>query len=121
MAMFEASGAANALPAQLEYLHIPIPLIIFCVPLTVGLLTGYTIAAIATSFPLLLPIIDNSTAGIMLAYAGGFLGVLLSPVHLCLVLTRDYFDASWSRTYRRLIPCVAVLAVVAFILYALYL
>jgi len=121
MAMFEASGAANALPAQLEYLHIPIPLIIFCVPLTVGLLTGYTIAAIATSFPLLLPIIDDSAAGIMLAYAGGFLGVLLSPVHLCLVLTRDYFDASWSRTYRRLIPCVAVLAVVAFILYALYL
>ena len=119
-AMFEISGAANFLPAQLEYLHIPDALILFCVPLIVGLLTGYTIAAIATTFPLLLPIIDNSTAGIMLAYAGGFLGVLLSPVHLCLVLTRDYFDASWSRTYRRLIPCVAVLVALAFILYFLY-
>jgi len=31
------------------------------------------------------------------AVAAGFLGVLLSPVHICLVLTREYFKADlWA-------------------------
>ena len=37
-------------------------------------------------------------------YTTGFIGVLLSPVHLCLVLTKDYFEANFRRVYHYLIP-----------------
>ncbi|MFH0965744.1 MAG: DUF401 family protein [Planctomycetota bacterium] len=119
-AMFETSGAASALPGQFSRLGIPDAAILFSIPFVVGLLAGYTMAAIATTFPLLLSLIDNSTPNIMLAYVGGYLGTLLSPVHLCLVLTREYFDASWKQIYRRLILYVGILAAFAFALYLLW-
>jgi len=118
--MFEASGAANALPAQLAALAVPVPVMLFLVPWVVGMLTGYSIAAVATTFPLLIDFLADSPAAVMLAYAGGFLGVMLSPVHLCLVLTRDYFDASWRHIYRKLILYVGIMTVFAFVLYAIY-
>jgi hypothetical protein len=49
---------------------------------------------------------------IVLAYAAGFLGVLFSPVHLCLVLTKDYFGADLGLVYRLLSrPALLVLLV----------
>jgi len=118
--MFETSGAADNLPAQLAMLGIPTAIILFFVPMTVGLLTGITVAAVATTFPLLLGLIDSSARNIMLAYAGGFMGVLLSPVHLCLVLTRDYFRASFRIVYRRLLVYVGIMSAFAYALYAVY-
>jgi len=69
----------------------------------------------------LLPRIVESLAGgtaihygrLAFAYAGGELGVLLSPVHLCLLLSRDYFKADFGRVYRGLVPLVALLGLVA--------
>jgi hypothetical protein len=34
------------------------------------------------------------------AFASGFAGVMLSPTHLCLVLTIRYFKADMAGTYR---------------------
>ena len=48
-----------------------------------------------------------------LAFASGFAGVMLSPVHLCFVLTREYFSADTAIVYHRLIaPSLIVLAAV---------
>jgi hypothetical protein len=42
------------------------------------------------------------------AYVSGFAGILLSPAHLCLALTADYFKAELKDVYRILILPVAV-------------
>lgn len=120
-AMFETSGAGTHLPAQLASAGVPVPVTIFVVPLTMGLLTGYCLAAVATTFPLIKELLDGSTANIMLAYAGAFFGILLSPVHLCLVLTRDYFNASWRRVYGRVLLFVGVMFAFTVVLYIVYL
>ncbi|MFO0751886.1 MAG: DUF401 family protein [Thermodesulfovibrionales bacterium] len=52
-----------------------------------------------------------------LAFASGFLGVLLSPVHLCLVLTREYFKADAWGIYKRIIPASLVIMAAAFVEY----
>lgn len=45
------------------------------------------------------------------AFGSGFAEVMLSPVHLCLVLTGEHFEADMARVYRRLwIPQALVLA-----------
>jgi hypothetical protein len=50
----------------------------------------------------------------MLAYAGGYAGIMLSPVHLCLVLTARYYRAQLSGIYRLLwLPVLFVLTVAA--------
>jgi hypothetical protein len=56
----------------------------------------------------------------MLALVCGFLGVLLSPLHLCLLLSNAYFQTTLTAVYRHLwIPCLFL--VVSAVLYFLVL
>lgn len=110
-------GAVRSLPATFESWGVPPLVLLFFVPFAVGLLMGYHPAVVATCFPVLLPLlVEGGTVhygNVLLAFGGGFLGVLTSPVHLCLVLSREYFEAELGRVYRRLIPPAVVLALVA--------
>jgi hypothetical protein len=36
-------------------------------------------------------------------------GLLITPVHLCLALTRVYFQAEWGDVYRRILPAALLL------------
>ncbi len=110
-AMFDVSGAATHLPTILKAYHIPTPLVLFLVPWTVGMLTGYTFAGVSTTFPLLHPLF-LSAPHVALAYTGAFLGVMMSPVHLCLILTTQYFGANMAIVYARLARMYAVVLVV---------
>jgi len=119
--VLRAYDAVEALPATFSGWGVPPLALIFFVPLIVGLLTGYMPAVVGISFPVLVPLLMRGTGAdaaihygrSTFAYAGGFFGVLLSPVHLCLVLSREYFTADVTRVYRRLFLLVGALAVVA--------
>ena len=111
--VMEDAGAVNSIPQALSTLGLPALLVAFAVPMVVGLLTGTAAAALALSVPLVAPLLaggplDGLAAGVWL-FVGGFSGVLLSPLHLCLALTREYFGASWAPIYRRIVPAVALI------------
>jgi uncharacterized protein len=73
---------------------------------------------VGSTFPLLISIQGGaSLSGISLAFAAGFIGVLLSPVHLCLVLTRQYFKADLWGIYTKIIPASVVIFLAALIEY----
>ncbi len=85
--------------------------VLFVIPFFVGLLTGVNQAYVAISFPFLIPYINPHSPNmtyILIPYASGFAGVLLSPAHLCLILTKDYFKAKFSGIYKLLIPPVFI-------------
>ncbi|MCK5526249.1 MAG: DUF401 family protein [Candidatus Latescibacteria bacterium] len=90
----------------------PFPLFII-IPFLVGLVSGLTIAPVGVAFPIIFPLIDltgNGIGYVVLAYASGFAGVILSPVHLCLILTREYFHAEMGGIYRLLwLPTAALI------------
>lgn len=113
----EDAGAVQTIPAAMSGLGLPPLLITFLVPLVTGLLTGAPPAAMALGVPLVAPLMDtlaiDRVAGGVWMFAGSFSGVLLSPLHLCLALTRDYFGASWGRLYRAIVPAVALVIAVA--------
>jgi len=120
--MIELTGAAVATYQVLSAAHFPPVLLAFLVPLFTGVFTGVTAAAMGIAFPLLQPIIHSNGAMLnvaAMAFGGGFIGVLLSPFHLCLVLTREYFNARWGPIYRMLAFSVTVLGAVAWGLYFL--
>ena len=56
----------------------------------------------------------SGSSGILLAYAGGLMGIMVSPVHLCLVLTKKYFGASFKGLYMRLLPVVILASILVF-------
>jgi len=41
---------------------------------------------------------------------------MVSPVHLCLALTRVYFEAEWAPIYRRLLPASLLVVLVGALL-----
>jgi integral membrane protein (TIGR00529 family) len=91
-----------------------LPILVIGLPFSVGLLVGLNQAYVGATFPLLAPFIVKDPGLIMLAYVFGFMGCLLSPAHLCLVFSREYFKASWASVYKWLAPSVLVLGAVAF-------
>jgi integral membrane protein (TIGR00529 family) len=119
--VLEASGAVEAIPGAFEQLGVPPALLLVLAPFTVGILTGVNQAYVGVSFPMLIPLMGGSSPDfslVMLAYVSGFVGVLLSPVHLCLLLTKNYYGAHYPGVYRYLIPAAAIVQVGAFVLLA---
>ena len=120
--MLEASGAVDALPALLSDYNIPKVLILFTIPFIVSLLTGLTVASVGATFPVLKALIGSGQSielsGFMLAYLGAYVGVLCSPVHLCLVLTREYYNAGWGKVYGKLAVLVGGITILLALLYA---
>ncbi|MFH1228095.1 MAG: DUF401 family protein [Planctomycetota bacterium] len=93
-------------------------------PFIVGLLTGMTMAFVGVTFPILfssiLPTGTSMMPYMMLAYVSGFSGVMLSPLHLCLILTNQYYGSTLSRVYRYLIPIVLTVLASSFGIFWLY-
>ena len=115
--VFVLAGAPEKLPLALDAMHVPVILACFIVPFIINLITGYNLAGVSMAFPLLAALfIKTGPSGVVAAYAGAFIGVLASPVHLCLVLTREYFQAEWSRVYRLLIPMLICMLIIAAII-----
>ncbi|MBU1355846.1 MAG: DUF401 family protein [Candidatus Edwardsbacteria bacterium] len=118
--MLETSGAIAALPGILLGSGVPKVAIITILPFMVGLLTGISQGYVAVAFPLLLGIFGSPAGSLnwyVLAFVAGLGGVLISPSHLCLALTREYFEANWGQVYRYLLPASMGLMLLGLILY----
>jgi len=121
-ATIESAGAAYTLFSDMQYIGMPTPVILALLPFLMGFVTGISMGFVGISLPLLVPFIAlgsqvNSYA-LMLAYISGYVGVLLSPLHLCLLLSVEYFKASFAKVYKLILPpLLAIEAVVVFIYY----
>lgn len=111
----EVSGVMNHLPDEMiRWGFSPIiPLAV--IPFLVGFLTGVNSAYIGVGFPVLLGFLGKDLNMIFIAYVSGFMGVLLSPAHLCLAVTKTYFRADTVKLYRLLLPSVLILYVIFWI------
>ena len=100
----ESSGAVTNLSQFFVKEGIPVLPILFLLPFITGMLTGLTVGFVGSTFPLIISIAGSTAVPISFAFASGFLGVLLSPVHICLILTKEYFKADFWGMYKMIIP-----------------
>ena len=120
--MLEVSGAVTQMVSFLAIMKLPLLVVLFVLPFIVGLLTGIVQAYIGVTFPLLIPLIVASSNGtvdlplLSFAFISGYCGVMLSPVHLCYLLTCEYFGTDINRVYRYLLLTVPALPLIAWIL-----
>lgn len=114
---------AGGIPQVVQFFtqhNFPFILIITIAPFLVGLFSGMGIVPIGVTFPLIIPFTrpENFNVSIMLAFACGFMGVMLSPAHLCLVVSNQYFNADIQKVYKLLVaPVMSVLFTALFIFY----
>lgn len=106
--MLIGTGAIDEIQAEMLKYGIPPLLIIMLIPLLSGLITGIGIGFVGASFPLVIPLLSGMNSVDYLFHAGlafnlGYIGMMLSPVHLCLLVTKDYFSANLLKSYRFLV------------------
>jgi hypothetical protein len=115
------SEAVIQIRNELMTYGIPIIIVILLMPFLSGLITGIAIGFVGTSFPLIIPMFPTTDlftylSWAALAYTFGYMGMMLSPVHLCFLVTKDYFKASLARSYKYLfLPVLAVMAIALFL------
>ena len=116
--VMEASGAVAGVSGFLADSGVPLVATLMVLPFLAGVLTGITIGFVGATIPLLVSLPGGDTlASVALAFAAGFAGVLLSPVHVCLILTKEYFHADMAGLYRRLAPPALALLGAGFVVY----
>jgi hypothetical protein len=116
----ENSGAVGNLSRFFVQEGIPTLPILFLLPFMTGMLTGITVGFVGSTFPLIMNIAGNtSVSAISFAFAAGFLGVLLSPLHICLILTREYFKADIWGIYKLMLPGCIIIFIAAIVQYLL--
>ena len=109
------SGAVESIRNELMTYGIPVILLIVVMPFFSGFILGIAVGFVGASFPLIIPLIPAPDTYTYLSYAAlaytfGYMGMMLSPVHLCFLVTRDYFKAGVGGSYSYIIKtCVTVL------------
>lgn len=111
-AFLEISGINSGVPKEISSIGITPFFLVPILPFISGLLTGVTQASIGMSFPAITGIIaltKTPLIGYITAYFFGVFGVLLSPLHLCLILTAEYYKVNFKTIYFSLIPIILIL------------
>lgn len=117
--ILELSGAIAAIPIAAQSYHLPDELVIFLVCFLIGVLTSMSAAVVGLGYTvlsgfLLVPVVSPDR--ILLAYFSGYLGMMLAPSHLCLVLSHRYFGGSLGTIYRQMALPLLLLSLFAFVL-----
>lgn len=93
--------------------------IIMISPIVIGLITGITQAGFAVTMPIALSFVEAGIIPLVpvaiTTYFFSVLGVLLSPVHLCLLLTTKYFEVSIFSVIKKIIIPI-ICAIIGYIL-----
>jgi len=114
--MFEVSGANVIIADMIGNLPFPAIWMVALIPLLLGSLTGYNLGAIALSYFLVEPFFSYTGIGIIgltsIIFMSSFVGYLVSPIHLCNVLSSDYLKTDTTRMYKMFIPAAVLLLLI---------
>ena len=115
--LLTAGGIINTFASSLLDSGFPLWLLLTLLPFFIGLATGFHEAAIGIAIPIFVPLLSgtNFVAGIGLTYVAATVGYILSPLHLCVILTREYYGAKFLQTYGYLLPVPLIILATALI------
>ncbi|HID25660.1 MAG TPA: DUF401 family protein [Thermoplasmata archaeon] len=106
--MILTSKAVDIIANTVNSSNIPAVLIVVSVPFILGLITGYNLGGVALSYPIVEPFFSslggNMVAFASLVFTSSLVGYVMSPIHLCMVVTCEYFKTDLSNIYKRFIP-----------------
>ena len=122
--MIEVSNANEIIAEMIGGLPFHAIFIIIIIPLIMGLITGYNFGAIALSYFLVEPFFQFTNLNIIgiasLIFISSLAGYLISPIHLCNVVSSDYLKTDTTRMYKMYIPAVVMLLIVQTIFVVLF-
>jgi hypothetical protein len=113
----DGSHLMDVMRLELSQTGIPTVLLFAILPLVSGIATGIALGFVGTSFPIIFSLLgpDPSLKSILImviiGYSFGQIGQLLSPVHVCNVVTNRFFNTNlFKNTFFIAKPCLFIAA-----------
>ncbi len=112
---------------ELSHAGISSFILIMIIPFLCGVSTGIAIGTVGAAFPIVMSLIGTNpdfalvASTTVLAYTFGHAGQLMSPVHVCLIVSNEYFKTGLAKSLSGLIKPVLVVLAAALILSRLFL
>ncbi len=112
-----SQGAISSIANEIQSYKLPFMLVITILPFLAGLLSGITIGFVSMTFPIIASLLTVFTdvsvySALILSFTAGYMGVMLSPVHICLILTKDYYGATLGGTLKKIaLPAIAMIII----------
>ncbi len=96
--ILDTTGLLAQIVSAFESSALPIPVIIAVISFLVGMLTGLSQGHVAIVMPIVaaLSMGDLTLAGIAMVF--GVAGQMITPTHVCLTITVDYFKSDFFKT-----------------------
>ncbi len=114
--MLTCADATGRISVELADVNVQVVVVIAILPFIAGMVTGIAAGFVGTSFPIvmgLIPAGEPIPAYIALAFFFGHMGQLLSPMHLCLILSNRHFKTSFMPVYRIIVPPIILASILA--------
>jgi uncharacterized protein len=102
--MIKATGIPGIFETLAANGSIDSTLLLTVIPAASGILTASALGGVSISIPILGGIIALSPKTASLIYMSAYLGYVMSPTHLCLAFTADYFGCSLEKIYKYAVP-----------------
>ncbi|MHC4563433.1 MAG: DUF401 family protein, partial [Planctomycetota bacterium] len=99
--------AGDHMGAEMKDLGMPVAVVVAALPFIAGMVLGVAVGFVGTAFPIVFPLVVGTKAPmayVMLAYAFGHMGQMLSPIHICQIVTLEYFKSNYREVYPRIVP-----------------
>jgi hypothetical protein len=118
--MPDGSPLVEILRTEFTHFRIPPLAVIMLIPFICGMTTGIAVGFVGASFPVIMSLMGQQPSHaqllpvIALAYGCGYMGMILSPVHVCLIVTNQHFRTPLYDTIKKLIPPAAVMLTLIF-------
>jgi len=112
--MIEYSGAVSSVLPYIQVAGVPTVAPLIIIDWIVGLATAMPTASVAVIVPIaMMTIKDVTPMLISILYLTMIFSYLISPMHLCLILTVEYYKSRLQTVYRKLIPASVATYLVA--------
>ena len=107
--LLSVTDVLSEIVAAFQSSPLPVPVIIACVSLIIGILTGMSQGHVAMVMPIVAAMGTGNLnlAGVAMAF--GVAGQMLTPTHFCLIVTIDYFKTDIFSTLKPVLICEIII------------
>jgi uncharacterized protein len=122
--VLKVTGAGKDMGEELRAVHVGVVVVVALLPFIAGVVTGLAFGFVGISFPIIRQMVTSSpdepmlASYMVLAYACGHIGMMLTPLHICHVVSNKYFETPFAPVYKRIIPaaCITLLLGIVYFL-----
>jgi hypothetical protein len=105
-AILGKAGVPHAAALELENAGIPTVIATALIPFIAGLVTGVGYGYVGLAYPIVFGMLGSKgaiplEAAVVLAGSFGYAGMMLSPLHVCMVVTAEHFKVGLTAMIRR--------------------